>query len=210
MHDLTPLYEYINAQRRAGVSDNTTYHSLVSAGWAPEVASQAMNHHGQTATQPQQTTHTGTGQRQQQQPSQQPQTQQRNAEPATQQQSKGLFAGRLDRRGFLMGHLYILLLNIALLALLMMTGIAVEAPLIVSLLGLLVTLAVVPFSVALVFAIYAKRWHDVGQTGWFALFLMAAGIVLFVILLFVKSENKTNQYGPRPGKNLSPKAIFGY
>lgn len=205
MHDLTPLYEYINAQRRAGVNDGVTYHRLTSAGWSPEVVAQALNRHNQQpAHQPASD------------PGQQPQVnnqpaQQQTAKPASQSRLKSLFTGRIGRLGFFIGNLYIILLLVALSSFMLITGFIFNTSLVMSLINLLLMLAVVPLSILLTFSIFARRWHDIGQSGWFTLFIFACGsLILFVILVIPKGDNKANQYGELPTEKLSPKAVFNF
>lgn len=207
MHDLTPLYEYIHAQRRAGLSDATTYHNLISAGWSPEVVSHAMNnqnHHQPTPAQtyqnpahPQQAHH-------------QQAAEQHFAEPATQDYpAKGLFKGRINRSEFLMGNLYILLAMTALFAVTFFSSIAFDS-FVVALFNFLLFTAGTVGALILTLGLYARRWHDLDQSGWFALFWLAIGFILFVILAIIKGGDGPNKYGPVPAKNLSPKSVFGF
>jgi uncharacterized membrane protein YhaH (DUF805 family) len=204
MHDLTPLYEYIHTQRRAGVADGTTYHSLITAGWSPEVVSHAMNNRVQ-------------------QPIHQPTTQhiQNNQQPyedtsnhTNQTYKKGLFKGRIRRLGFLVSVIYAILFALGALGLNLLIGLLLSdsLPVVSSILGLLLTLAAIIGFIVLYFSALAKRWHDVGQSGWFVMFnfIPFAAVIILVALLFVPGEKTANKYGQLPSKSLSIKSIFGF
>ena len=50
------------------------------------------------------------------------------------------------------------------------------------------------------FAIYAKRWHDIGKSGWWSLLVLIplVGFFVFIYLGIEGSEKKANDYGPQP------------
>jgi uncharacterized membrane protein YhaH (DUF805 family) len=49
-------------------------------------------------------------------------------------------------------------------------------------------------------ALAAKRWHDMGATGWLALLSLLPGVrfIVFVILCLVPPTHGPNAYGPDP------------
>lgn len=204
MHDLTPLYEYIHSQRRAGLSDATTYHNLISAGWAPEIVSQAMNNQSHQSAAPQHYQNAVY-----QQTHQQPVQQHSAATAAQRHQTKGLFVGRINRLEFLMGNVYILLAMAGLFGITLFTSLAFDS-VVFLIFNFFLFIAGGVAAIVFTLGLYARRWHDLDQTGWFALFWLAVGIILVVILSIVKGNAGSNQYGQAPTKNLSPKAIFGF
>lgn len=206
MHDLTPLYDYINSQRRAGVADSVTYHNLLGAGWTPEAVSHAMNTSNQPAMQnPAQNTSHHNIQQNYHQP-----TQQHPAETANlQHQARGLFTGRIGRLQFFVANLYILLVMGAILAIGLTTSLLIDS-VVVLIFNFLLFLAGLVATLVLSLGAYARRWHDLGQSGWFALFWLAVGSILFLILVIIKGKNEPNQYGPAPTNRLSPKSVFGF
>ncbi len=65
----------------------------------------------------------------------------------------------------------------------------------------------IPFGILLTIiqlAIFTKRWHDRGRTGWWNLifFIPIIGSILFIIMLIylgkAKGQTEENQYGPVP------------
>jgi len=61
-------------------------------------------------------------------------------------------------------------------------------------------LAVVVFFIWANFALTAKRFQDLGSSGWFSLLLFIPGVGLIapVVLLVARGEGKDNCYGPAP------------
>lgn len=61
--------------------------------------------------------------------------------------------------------------------------------------SLLVWMSILYFFVAawIVFASTIKRCHDKGQSGWYALIPF-----YYIVLFFLKGEEKDNEYGPNP------------
>ena len=49
-------------------------------------------------------------------------------------------------------------------------------------------------------AMHAKRWHDLGKTGWLALLAVipAIGFFVFLYLGFAEGEAAENRFGPAP------------
>lgn len=50
------------------------------------------------------------------------------------------------------------------------------------------------------FAIYTKRWHDIGRSGRWSLLLLIplVNLLTFIYLGIEDSEKKANEYGPQP------------
>lgn len=50
------------------------------------------------------------------------------------------------------------------------------------------------------FAIYTKRWHDIGKSGRWSLLLLIplVNLLIFIYLGVEDSEKKANEYGPQP------------
>jgi uncharacterized membrane protein YhaH (DUF805 family) len=49
------------------------------------------------------------------------------------------------------------------------------------------------------FALAAKRYHDVGVSGWYSLLLLIpfVGLLVFIYLLFAQGQQRDNDYGLR-------------
>jgi len=80
-----------------------------------------------------------------------------------------------------------------------------------SLVHWLVVLLLIPVSWAQL-AAFAKRWHDLGKTGWLSLLaiLPLINFAVLAYLLFAKGTGQSNEYGPPPGqvKSLPPNSPF--
>ncbi len=53
----------------------------------------------------------------------------------------------------------------------------------------------------LVFSLHARRWHDLGKNGWWALIMLVPAVNFFVglYLLFAKGDKGKNEFGePMP------------
>ena len=115
-----------------------------------------------------------------------------------------LFAGRLNRRtylvgGFLIGIVYYVVLYI------------------VGLLGhnaltSLLTLVIVLLVMVIGFSMSAKRWHDLGQSGWLSLLLLIPLINFFVWLYLVLAPGKSgsNAYGSQPADAFEFQKVYQY
>lgn len=59
-------------------------------------------------------------------------------------------------------------------------------------------------------ALQAKRWHDVGQTGWLSLLAVIpyVNIGIFVILGFIKGTDGVNRFGADPLHNQDNKSAY--
>jgi uncharacterized membrane protein YhaH (DUF805 family) len=111
-----------------------------------------------------------------------------------------IFSGRLDRIGFLLANLYWGLILLALIGLGFILGNvgrgAVVPNVIDYLFGIVVIILLV---VTAIFSVgfLIRRFHDVGQSGWFALLTLipGAGSVLFIVLLILPGTDGPNEYG---------------
>jgi uncharacterized membrane protein YhaH (DUF805 family) len=79
------------------------------------------------------------------------------------------------------------------------TGASGPAPQ-VSIVPLLVMLPIWLLSTWAGFALAAKRFHDMGTSGWLSLLLLVplVGFIVVLVLLFKGGEPGSNQYGPAP------------
>jgi uncharacterized membrane protein YhaH (DUF805 family) len=70
----------------------------------------------------------------------------------------------------------------------------------VSMMPLLVMLPIWILSTWAGFALAAKRFHDMGSSGWLSLLLLVplVGFIVVLVLLFKGGEAGQNQYGPAP------------
>jgi uncharacterized membrane protein YhaH (DUF805 family) len=105
------------------------------------------------------------------------------------------FEGRIGRQGYWMGVL-------------VLVGVSIVAGLLDAILGtggesgwgvvsVIATLAMLYPAIAL----YAKRWHDRGKSGWWSLIGLIpilGGIWMLVELGFLKGTDGSNQYGADP------------
>jgi uncharacterized membrane protein YhaH (DUF805 family) len=112
------------------------------------------------------------------------------------------FRGRIGRVAYAAGTVFLLMLAIAFVAALVYVGSGrKEAP------EPFVTL--LPFLVLFMtwgkLALAAKRFHDVGNTGWacLLLFLPLVGLIAFIYLLVMPGAENDNQYGPGAGAPLA-------
>jgi uncharacterized membrane protein YhaH (DUF805 family) len=115
-----------------------------------------------------------------------------------------LFTGRLNRRtylvgGFLVGVVYYIILYI------------------IGLLGhnaltSLLTLVVVLLVIVVGFSMSAKRWHDLGQSGWLSLLLLIPLVNFFVwlYLVFAPGKSGSNAYGPQPKDAFEFQKVYQY
>ncbi len=73
-------------------------------------------------------------------------------------------------------------------------GIAIVVMFVSSFLNMLLTLALLVPNIA----IAARRLHDTGKSGWWQLVALIPilGLIILIILLVIKGEEKENKYGP--------------
>jgi len=68
-------------------------------------------------------------------------------------------------------------------------------------------LGVVVFFIWSTLALTAKRFQDLGNSGWFSLLLLipGVGLIFIVVLLAARGQDKDNCYGPAPStSDLAP------
>ena len=192
---LTALKAYIEAQREYGVSDDMIYQSLISSGWQKETITQALS--AQSANVVRQSA-----------------VQHGNYQPSTgnsvaeQSDKKNLSSGRLNRLGFFMAHVYI----VAYFALAMIIVLLGQRSNITNAIGFLMGGIGVLIVMILPFFFYARRWHDINQSGWLSLLLLIPGaaVIIAVVLMIIPGTQGDNQYGTAPQKALSPIDVYGF
>jgi hypothetical protein len=62
-----------------------------------------------------------------------------------------------------------------------------------------------------VFSLYIRRWHDLGQSGWYSLLMIIpfVSFVALIYLMFAKGDEGPNAYGePNVGKSFWA-SLFG-
>jgi uncharacterized membrane protein YhaH (DUF805 family) len=186
------LKTYITTQRENGISDEAIYKSLLASGWQQEAVEQALSMHIDRV-EAQAVAHEAAGA---------PTT----SNPAASTE-KGMHKGRLSRIGFLIAHVYIFAyFALAFLIAILGRGSAVANSIVFLLGGLGVLMIMI-----LPFFFYARRWHDINQSGWLALLLLIPGaaVPIAIILLIIPGTRGANQYGVSHQKTLSPAAIYG-
>lgn len=61
------------------------------------------------------------------------------------------------------------------------------------------TIILIPVSLWIIFATYAQRWHDIGQSGWWSLITfvpLIGSLALLIIMAFIAGQDGDNSYGP--------------
>jgi uncharacterized membrane protein YhaH (DUF805 family) len=109
------------------------------------------------------------------------------------------FSGRIARQSFILGLLFMISLFMFVIARI----VAVEGREDSTAFWGLVFLALGAASVVSILAMAAKRLHDLGYAGFFAVLVLIPGIDLIVLtlLMVLPSEPATNAYGPAPFGN---------
>ena len=105
------------------------------------------------------------------------------------------FEGRIGRQQMWMGIIVLIAISIVVAVLDMILGTRTESGMCI--LGLIYSIAAIYPSIAL----YAKRWHDRGKSGWWSLIILVpiiGGLWLLIELGFLKGTDGPNQYGPDP------------
>ena len=106
------------------------------------------------------------------------------------------FAGRIGRQQMWMGIIVLTVIGLIAFVIDMMLG-TYDAEAGVGLVSGIVTL----ISLYPAFALYAKRWHDRGKSGWWTLILVVPVIGALWWLVecgFLRGTEGPNQYGPDP------------
>ena len=110
-----------------------------------------------------------------------------------------LFQGRVSRSTFFLSLVSLQIL----IFLLAKFGIPIIMLFRSDILEILLKSGVVVFTFYLLLVIvglHAKRWHDIGKSGWFAIvsLIPLIGSVITVILFFIPGSSKKNKYGEKP------------
>ncbi|MET0980125.1 MAG: DUF805 domain-containing protein [Candidatus Saccharimonadales bacterium] len=193
--NIDTLKTYINTRRENGISDEVIYEALTASGWQHDLVVRALsaqvNGDESQSISPQPVIPSVVAAR----------------PDAVAPAEKSLYKGRLNRTGFLMAHVYILAYFIvALIA--VMSGRGSSA---MNIIGFLMGAIGVLMVMILPFFFYARRWHDINQSGWLSLLLLipGAGLPIGIILLCVPGTNGQNKYGAIDQQSLSPAAVYG-
>lgn len=106
---------------------------------------------------------------------------------------KGMFKGRLNRVGFLLSFVYILVYFLIPIAL----QLAARGNLIVNVITLLFGIVGVVLVIPASISVGIRRWHDLNQSGWLLLLglIPFVGFILLIIYLFVPGTKTPNRYG---------------
>ncbi len=105
------------------------------------------------------------------------------------------FEGRIGRQSFWLGIIVLIVVSIIAGVIDAVLGTQTESG--IGIIGIIVSLAVIYPSIAL----YAKRWHDRGKSGWWTLigFIpIVGGIWMLVELGILRGTEGPNQYGSDP------------
>ncbi len=105
------------------------------------------------------------------------------------------FEGRIGRQTYWMGVLAMVVVSFVAALLDLILGTAGESGW--GVVSIIVSLAMIYPAIAL----YAKRWHDRGKSGWWSLIGLVpviGGIWMLVELGFLKGTSGNNQYGADP------------
>lgn len=105
------------------------------------------------------------------------------------------YNGRISRSQYWLGLLGLIILSILVGITIGTTGLAVEGE--TSIVETLFSLVMM----ALGFALYIKRFHDLGKSGWFSLLMLVPLVNIAVGLFwlgFVKGDDGANEYGADP------------
>jgi uncharacterized membrane protein YhaH (DUF805 family) len=106
------------------------------------------------------------------------------------------FEGRIPRKSFWIGVVILVAVGIVLTIIDLLAG-TYSARSGIGLLSGIWSLASIYFSLA----IYAKRWHDRGKSGWWSLIILipiVGAIWILVELGCMRGTDGPNQYGPDP------------
>ena len=109
------------------------------------------------------------------------------------------FDGRINRAKFWAGVGVLIAIGIVatLIDMLLGTTISLQGGGELGIIGIIVTL----ISIYLALALYAKRWHDRGKSGWWSLIMLVpfiGAIWILVELGILEGTRGANEYGPDP------------
>jgi uncharacterized membrane protein YhaH (DUF805 family) len=121
---------------------------------------------------------------------------------------KGIFKGRLNRIGYLLTLVCILIDFLIPLALQSIFKGNPIIDIITILFGIVGVVLMIPISIS----VAIRRWHDLNQTGWLMLLglIPVAGFLLLIIYIFVPGTKTANNYGDVDNQPFSiGKILFG-
>jgi len=136
-------------------------------------------------------------------------------QPTAQPQTQGMFSGRLNRIGYFLGGLYLIIPLLIVLGIqFLIRGSALSASsrgginIISVLVGLVAVILIIPAGLSL----GIRRWHDLNQSGWLVLLNLIpfVSIITGIMLLFVPGTKGPNTYGsPDSSPSKPKKVLFG-
>ncbi|MDO8611170.1 MAG: DUF805 domain-containing protein [bacterium] len=112
-----------------------------------------------------------------------------------------LFYGRLNRRNFFVGTLFSIIVPFAVLfPIALVTGDSFDSHLIPQSITIIISILALLFE----FSLFARRYHDIGKSGWRALFNLIPLVmpIMMILLLLIPGETKDSKYGKQPSKNV--------
>ncbi|MEX0881336.1 MAG: DUF805 domain-containing protein [Candidatus Saccharimonadales bacterium] len=128
------------------------------------------------------------------------------------QTQPGMFSGRLNRLGYLMSIVYIILYFLIPVALQLLVSGASGAKTLVNLTTILMGMVGVALAIPVGISIGIRRWHDLNQSGFFVLLglIPFVGLIAFIIQLLFPGTQGANKYGdPDTGPATIKKVLFG-
>ena len=121
---------------------------------------------------------------------------------------KGMFAGRLNRIGYLLSVVCILAYFLILVGLVFLLRGTAVSNILAFLFGAVGVIACIPIGLS----ISIRRWHDMNQSGWMVLLglIPFVGWFLWIVYLFVPGTKTANNYGEIDNRPFSiGKGLFG-
>ena len=110
-----------------------------------------------------------------------------------------IFKGRINRRSYLIGWLVYSFLLFVGFMLYVPIGQYINSNMSnLQPLGVIYLVSLIVIYYLLVLGLTAKRYHDLGRSGWNSLWFFVANIFLIVALSLMISEDKANKYGSLP------------
>lgn len=212
-HDLhtQQLDAFIASHRNSGTPDHAIYGQLLDAGWDPNLVNQRLEHTATPVPQPSAEVLASYAQyAQTHEPSLQAQNTEAPGSTPSHAQT-GMFAGRLNRRGFVLAIAYSIIPLLAAVLITFMTVLSntggASDTLSDSGSGLsdMVNLLAIPLGIGGVilviltsFSAYTRRLHDLGVSGWWQLvsFIPPIGLFMLLYILLWPGQQQTNKYGP--------------
>lgn len=114
-----------------------------------------------------------------------------------------VFKGRINRRSYLIGWLVYSFLLFVGFMLYVPVGQYINSNMPnLQPLGVIYLVSSIVIYYLLVLGLTAKRFHDLGRSGWSSLWLFVGNIFLIIGLSLMVSEDKSNKYGSIPSAKL--------